>query len=128
MMFLTIWYIFFKIPKIIGKHYSNDSLKKNSYRLGHNEITNQNCFQFDQRSSYVILWKQGKIFLVKTLMGIHWSEVDSPPIFSSSWESIESWSKLPINQIASSLVMSNNCDLSKSLIGTFDFVLSTPLF
>ena len=51
-------------------------------------------------------------------MVIQWFEVQFRAIFSSSRESIESYSKLARNEIASSLVVSNISDWSKSLMDT----------
>ena len=59
-------------------------------------------------------------------MGIQWFEVQFQAIFSTSRESIESRSKMAINQIASSLVVSNPSDWSKSPMGTV-FLRVDPL-
>ena len=59
-------------------------------------------------------------------MGIQWFEVQFLAIFSTSRDSIESQSKLAINQIASSLVVSNHSDWSKSPMGTV-FLRVDPL-
>ena len=59
-------------------------------------------------------------------MGIQWFEVQFQAIFSTLQESIESRSKLAINQIASRLVVSNPSDWSKSPMGTV-FLRVDPL-
>ena len=55
---------------------------------------------------------------VKTPMGKQWFEIKFLAIFLISRESIESRSKLAIQQIASSLVISNHSDWSKTPMGT----------
>ena len=59
-------------------------------------------------------------------MGIQWLEVKFQAIFYTLRESIESRSKLPINQIASSLVVLNPSDWSISPMGTV-FLRVDPL-
>ena len=62
---------------------------------------------------------------VKTPKGIPWFEIQFRVIFQYSRESIEL--KLARNQIASSLVVSNNSDWSKKPMGTgFFFNVLTP--
>ena len=86
-----------------------------SGQFGH---TNQKKNRYDQRPSKMILWKRWNFWWNKTLMDMQWFEVHFLAIFSSSCRSIKSWSKLAINQIASSFVVANNSECSKSLMGT----------
>ena len=59
-------------------------------------------------------------------MGIQWFEFQFLAIFSISQESIESRLKLAINQITSSLAVSNHSEWSKSPMGTV-FLRVDPL-
>jgi len=59
-------------------------------------------------------------------MGIQWFQFQFIAIFSISQESIESRLKLAINQITSSLAVSNHSEWSKSPMGTV-FLRVDPL-
>ena len=83
-------------------------------------------FQYDQRPSYMILWKQGYFYESKLL----WTYNGLKFNFERFFRLREIRSKVDrnwaINQKASSFVVSNNSDWSKSLMGTV-FLRVDPL-
>ena len=99
-----------------------------SYRSGHfwpyrskKKSVRSKTFLYDSLETREFLW-------IKTPMGIQWFEIQFLAIFSITRESIEIRSKLAINQIASSLIISNHSDWSKSPMGTVFFTCRPPSF
>ena len=120
----------FLVPKVLWKHHSIQVFVHTifffSYRSGHiwpyrskkNSVRSK-TFLYDSLETREFLW-------VKTPMGIQWFEFQFLAIFSISQESIESRLKLAINQITSSLAVSNHSEWSKSPMGTV-FLRVDPL-
>ena len=100
-----------KIFQLQVRAYLGVQIKKNSVQ--------SKTFLYDSLETREFLW-------VKTPMGIQWCEVHFQAIFSLLRDSNESWSKLAINQLASSLVIANDFDWSKSPMGTV-FLRVDPL-
>ena len=128
-MFLTIW----KKNFFVAKSHMGTLLewifftqKKSVSVSGIFGRTNQKCFQYDQRPSYIILWKEGNFCKSNSYghaMVLSSIYRDFFVFVRIDWK----WSKLAINQIASSLVVWKNSDWPKSLMGTIFFrVNSTP--
>ena len=110
----TIRMIFFHTQKKISYRFGYISM----YRSKKNSVRSK-TFLYDSLETREFLW-------VKTPMDIQWLEVQFLAIFSTLRESIESWSKLAINQIATCLVVSNNSCWPKSPKGTVFFPCRPP--
>ena len=117
--------IFF-LSKVLWEHYSIDfffqTRKFFSFDIDPMEVPiskfvslRWKTFLYDSLETREFLW-------VKTHMGIQLFEVNFRAIFFSSRESIESWSKLAINQIAYSSIIAYDSDCL-SLIGTTFFLI-----
>ena len=127
-MFLTIWMKIFFCKSHMGTLFEWDFFTRFFFQLQvkpylavmiKKKSVWWKTFLYDSLETREFLW-------VKTPMGIQWFEVQFQAIFSTSRESIESRSKLAINQITSSLVVSNPSDWSKSPMGTV-FLRVDPL-
>ena len=130
MMFSTIWLknLFFS-----KSHMEKNTRMKFFYTPKKKSVTDQGIFgRKDQKKIGTIkdlpiwfFWNKA-IFVSQNSYGhtMVWRSISSD-FFSTSRDSIESRSKLAINQIASRLVVSNHSDWSKSLMGTV-FYVSTP--
>ena len=131
MIFLTIWKNFFVAKSHMGTLLECFffTKKKSVSVSGIFGRTNQKCFQYDQRPSYIILWKEGN-FCKSNSYG-HTMVLSS--IYRDFFVFVRidwKWSKLAINQIASSLVVPNYSDWSKSLIAILIrvcIIQNTPL-
>ena len=132
MIFLTIWKNFFVAKSHMGTllEWIFFTQKKKSVSVsGIFGRTNQKCFQYDQRPSYIILWKEGN-FCKSNSYG-HTMVLSS--IYRDFFVFVRidwKWSKMAINQIASSLVVPNYSDWSKSLIAILIrvcIIQNTPL-